>query len=95
MDVREPFDLVAEHLDPHGELFVGRMNLDHVAADAKRPAAEGGVVAVVLQLDEFAQQLVAVDFVADADGDDAGLVLVRRSEAEDAGDAGDDHHVAA
>jgi hypothetical protein len=64
-----PLDLVAEHLDAHGELLVHREDLDRVAPDPERAAGEGEVVAAVLVADELAQQLVALDAVADPEPD--------------------------
>jgi hypothetical protein len=48
-----------------------------------------------LQVGKAAQQLVAVDGIADANADDAGLVVVGTAEAKDAGDAGDDDDIVA
>ncbi len=62
----ELVDLVAEELDPQRELLVHRDDLDGVAAHAERAAGEGQVVAGVLHADELAQQLVALDDLADA-----------------------------
>ena len=66
--IASALDLVAEQLDPVAELLVGRPELDHVAADAELAALERDVVAVVLDVDELQQHLVAVDDVADAGG---------------------------
>ena len=90
----QPLDLVAEHLDPHGQLLVDREDLDGVAPDPERPAGEGQVVAGVLHLDEAAEQLVALDLHADLEPDHPVDVLLRRAEAVDAGHRGDHDHVA-
>ena len=90
----EALDLVAEHLDPDRELLVDREDLDRVATDPEGAAGEGQVVAGVLDLDEPAQQLVALDGVADLERDHAVDVLLRRAEAVDARDRGDDDDVA-
>ena len=66
VDDGEGLDLVAEQLDAEGELFVGRPELDHVAADAELAALEVDVVAVVLDVDQLEEHLVAVDQLADA-----------------------------
>jgi hypothetical protein len=88
-------DLVTEHLDTDGEFLVDREDLDGVAADPEGAAAEGQVVARVLDVHEAAQQLVAVDLVADPEGDHAVHVLLGRTEAVDAGDGGDHDDVTA
>jgi hypothetical protein len=91
----DALDLVAEHLDADRELLVDREHLDRVAPHAERAAGEGEVVAGVLDVDEPAQQLVALDGVADGQPDHAVDVLLRRAEAVDAGDRGHDDDVAA
>ena len=89
----QPFDLVAEHLDPDGELLVDREDLDRVAADPERAAGERQVVAGVLDLHEPAQQLVALDLVADPQLDHPVDVLLRGAETVDAGDRRDNHDI--
>ena len=61
VEVLQALDLVAEQQRAERGLLVGREDLQRVAAHAERAAAERRVVAVVLQADELAQQLVAVD----------------------------------
>ena len=95
MERGEGLDLVAEHLDADGQLLVDREDLDGVAADAEGAAAEGHVVARVLDVDEAAQQVVPVDLVADLERDHPVHVLLRRTEAVDAGDGGDHDDVPA
>ena len=95
VEVRDLLDLVAEHRDPVGGLGVRRLDLDHVALDPEAAAAEQGVVADVLDVDQLPQHHVAVGLLADGEEDDALLVLLRRAEAVDAGDGRDDDRVAA
>src|SRR2546427_1473551 len=40
IDGAQTIDLIAPHLDAKGVIFVGRMNFDHVPADAKRAPAQ-------------------------------------------------------
>jgi hypothetical protein len=54
-------DLVAEQANPEGVLLVRRHDLDDVAAHAESAAAELDVVAFVLDLDQLAQDVVALD----------------------------------
>ena len=64
VDRHQRVDVVAEQLDAQRVLLVGREDLDHVAADAEGAARELVVVALVLELDELAQDLIAVDALA-------------------------------
>ena len=94
VEVLQALDLVAEQQHPERGLLVGREDLQRLPAHAERAAAERRVVAVVLQRDELAQQLVAVHVVALDDHLAVRVVGLGRAEAEDAGDRGDDDHVA-
>ena len=95
VEVLEALDLVAEQDRPERRLRVRGEDLQRVAADAERPAPERGVVAVVLEVDELAQELVAVDVGALDQRLQVVVVGVRRAEAEDRRHRGDDQHVAA
>ena len=64
VEVLQALDLVAEERRAEGRLGVGREDLERLPAHAERAAAERRVVARVLDRDELAQQLVAVDEVA-------------------------------
>ena len=95
VEVLQALHLVAEQQRPERRLLVGREDLQRVPAHAERAAAQRRVVAVVLQVHELAQELVAVHVLA-LDDDLAVLVVgLRRAEAEDARHRGDDDHVAA
>ena len=62
IDFVQRLDLVAEELDSYRALlFVGRKNLDRVAAHPERPAMKIVVVALILDVHQLAQHLVAVD----------------------------------
>ena len=66
IDLVDRLDLVAEQRDAPGAVLVmRRKQLDRVAAHPEAAAEEIVVVAAVLQLDEFRQQLGAVDPAAD------------------------------
>ena len=91
---RAEFDLAAPHLDAEGALFVGRMDFDDVAAHAKRAAAQV-FAALVLNVHQAAQQGFARDLLAGFEHDHHAEIRFGRAEAVDAGDGGDDDHVAA
>ena len=95
VEVLQALDLVAEQQRPERGLGVGGEHLQRVAADPERAAPERGVVAVVLEVDELAQQLVAVDLAALEQDLAVVVVGLRRAEAEDRRHRRDDHHVAA
>ena len=95
VEVLEALDVVAEQRRAVGGLRVGGEDLQRLAAHAERPAAERLVVARVLDRDELAQQRVAVDLVAAAQDLHVHVVRLRRAEAEDARDGGDDEDVPA
>ena len=76
-------------------LFVRRIDLDDVAADAERAAAEVVVVALVLDLDQLAEDLLAADPLAALERQQHAVVRLGRAEAVDARHAGDDDDVAA
>ena len=94
VEVLDRLDLIAEERDPVGRLGVGGHDLEHLAAHAEGAAAEHLVVALVLHLDQLAQNLVAVDRVADLEQLHFFVVDLGRPDPVDAGDGGDDDHVA-
>ncbi len=94
VDLGDPLDLVAEELDPDDPVLGRRDELEGVAADPEAGPLEGLVVALVLEVDQVAQDGVAPVLAAPAQAQDRGPVVDRRAEAVDAADAGHDDHVA-
>ncbi len=90
----DPLDLVAEELDPDDAIVRGRPDLERVAADPEACSLQRLVVALVLQIDQVAEDRVAPVLAALAQPEDRGAVVDRGAEAVDAADAGDDDHVA-
>ena len=88
-------DLVPEQADPQPELFVGGEDLDDVAADPEGAPRELVIVALVLNLHELAEDLVALDPLTALERQDERVVRLRRSEAVDARYARDDDDVVA
>ena len=95
VDVVERVDVVPEELDADGELLVCGDDVHRVPLHAEGTAGEGDVVAVVLDVHEQAEELVAVDFLVHPKDDGAVQVGLRGTQAVDAGDRADDNHVAA
>src|SRR3546814_19466246 len=69
---------------PGAVLVVRRKDVDGVAAHAEGAALEGGVVALVLQLDQLLQQIGAVHFLPGLHLHRHGGVGLRRADAVDA-----------
>ena len=95
VEMRDLLDLVAEHRHPVGRLLVRRLDLDHIPLDAELAAAEQRVVARVVDVDELAEDDVAVLVLAHVQHDDPLLVLLGRAEAVDRRDGRDDDGVVA
>ena len=90
------FDLVAEHRQPPGAVFVMcREDFQHVAAHPEGAAMEIVVVAPVLQLDEAAHDVARVGALADLQRHDHLRIGFHRADTVDAGHRGDDDHVVA
>ncbi len=93
VDLGDPLDLVAEELDPDDPIVRRRPDLERVAPDPEARPLERLVVALVLQIDQMAEDGVAPVLAAAAQAEDGRAVVDRRAEAVDAADAGDDDHV--
>ena len=96
IELDDLLDLVAEEADPPGHvLVVRREDLQIVAAHAEIAALEGGVVALVLQRDELADDLALVVARALLQVEDHRRIGFDRADAVEAADRGDDDHVVA
>ena len=84
VEAADPLHLVAEQLDAHGLLLVGGVELDGVAPHPEVAPGEHGVVAVVVEVHQLAQQVALVDGVAGAHHEDPLAVLLGRPQAVDA-----------
>ena len=93
VELGDALDLVAEELHPDREVVVRRVDLERVAADAELPPDEALVVALVLDVDEMPQHVVAPHPLAFHQPHRDGAVVDGRAKAVDAGDRGDDDHV--
>src|SRR5205814_2195515 len=75
------------------ELLRSGPNLDHVAADSELAAGNGHVVALVLNVYQAKEEIVALDNLAFFEVDHHALVIAGRAQPIDAGDTGDDDDV--
>ena len=94
VELGDPLDLVAEELDADERLLGRRLELERVAADPETGAGQGRVVALVLEVDEVAQDGVAPVLAAGPQLEHGRAVVDRGAEAVDAGHGRDDDHVA-
>ena len=95
IDLRERFDLVAEHFDAVGHVIVGGIDFDDVAAHAEGAAAEIAFAALVENVDQLAGDVAALDLLPFFQEEHHAVVGLGRAEAVDAADRGDDQAVAA
>ena len=94
IDFADGFDLAAPEFDADGEIVIGRIDFDRVAANAEGAAAEI-FAAFILDFDELAKNRFARDGVAFFEHEHHAVVGFGRADAVDAGDGGDDDDVAA
>ena len=90
----DALDLVAPELHPHRDLLVGGEDLQRVAAHAELARGEDGVVALVENGDQVPEESLPVLRLPLAEADDHPAVLLRVTQAIDAGDRGHDDDVA-
>ena len=96
IELDDPLDILAEHGNTPGAVFrMGGEYFDDVATDAEIAALERLVVAPVLQLDEVFQQCALIDRGFLIEIKRHRRIGLRRADAVDARDRGDDHHIAA
>ena len=91
IDLGNSFDLIAPPFDAQGFLaLVGREDFDHVAAHAEGAAGKVHVVALVLDLDQAAQDGIAPDLDPDREIDLHAQIRLGRADAVDARHRGHD-----
>ena len=95
VEAGEPVDLVAEKFNPHGILGIGRAKLDGVAPHAKLAARQLEIVALVLHLTQPGEKVLPRQELPPGHRADHVRVVLRRAQAVDARDAGDDEDVPA
>jgi hypothetical protein len=93
VDLDDPFHLVAEEVDPDDVLAVRRLDLQDVAAHAELRPPQCRVVALVLEVDEVAEDPVAAVVPAALELDDGRPIVHRRSQPVDRRDRCHDHDV--
>ena len=87
-------DLIAEKLDPVGELvLIRRKNLDYIAAHAEGAAVKVEVAPVVLDVDELRNDLIPVLLLSRAETYHHVLIVGRAAEAVNTGDTRDHDHI--
>jgi hypothetical protein len=94
VEVVDRLDLVAEQVHPVGRLGERREDLDHLPLHPEGATGERRLIARVLHANELAHQGIAVDRLPDLEQLHHPVVKLRRADAEDARDRGDDDDVA-
>ena len=94
INLAQRFNFVAPQLDAIGVVVVGGVELNHVAANAKRAAPEVVIVALIKNLDQPLGNLFPADALALLEHQQHAVIGLRRSQAVDAAYAGDDNAIA-
>ena len=94
VDLRQALHFVAPQLDAIGVIVVRRIDLDHVAAHAKSAAREIVVVALVQNLHQLRDNLVARNLLPLFQHEQHAVVRFRRPQAVDAAHARHNHAIA-
>ncbi len=84
VELGDPLDLVAEELDPDEGLLGSGLELERVAAHPEPGAAQGRIVALVLEIDQLPEDRVAAVLAADPEAEDGRAIVDRRPESVDA-----------
>ena len=95
IDLGEPNDLVVFQHDADGRVSIRREELDLIAMHPKGAALEHALLAPVVDLDQAAQQRLASHLLTLLEQQQHAVVGLGRAEPVNAGDRGDDDHVAA
>ena len=95
VDLDHAVDLVPEELHPHGEVVVGGEDLQHLPPHAVLAPGEAGVVALVLDVVQVAQEAIPAPHLPALEVHRDGAVGLGGADAVDAGDAGHDQDVPA
>ena len=95
VEARDPLDLVAPQLDPDRLLLVRGKHFDRIAAHAEGAALERDVVALVQDVHQAAQNLLAWDLFADFEVEHQSAVVDRVAQSVDARHRCHDDHVPA
>src|SRR6266568_3080498 len=94
IDLPKSVNLISPHFDAIALIFVGGVNLDHVAANAESAATQV-FAALVLNVHETAEERLSRSLVALFQHDQHSVIGFGRAETVDAGNGGDDDDVAA
>ena len=95
VDLAEGLDLLAPHCDPVSVILIGGEDFDHVAAHPEVSTPEVDVVALVLDLDQPAQDVLAADLLPFLEQEQHPVIGFGRAKAVNATDARDNQAVAA
>jgi len=83
IELGDALDFIAPELNPQRNLLVGGKDVERIAAHTERTPVKIHIIALELQVEQLAQQFVAVAHLADTDWNDDLPVLVGRTETVD------------
>ena len=93
IDLADAFDLISPEADAQGVVAVGRLHLQHIPTHAEFRPLQGRVVALVKDVDQVAQDLIAAYHLAYGQLQGHLPIILWAAQAVDAGDRSDDYHI--
>src|SRR6266446_3430531 len=94
IDLSHALDLVAKEFDTYSHILVGREYLQHIPAHAETPANEVSIIALILDFRQVAQNLLPPSLFSHLQGQYDLPIFFRAAQAKDAGNRGDNQHIA-
>ena len=88
------FNLITKHLNTNSKLFIHGDDFDCVSPDAECATLESNIVALVLNINEFAQKSIAFNLIPHTQLDHAVHILLRCSQSIDTGHCCNHNHIA-
>src|SRR5581483_8312456 len=93
VDLRQRFDLISPQFDAVSHVLVCGINLDHISANPKGAAPKLTVGTLIKDLDEFASDVLALDFLTFFKEEEHAVISFRRSQSVNAAHRGDDENI--
>jgi hypothetical protein len=92
-DLHDTLNLIAPEFNPERRLLISRLNLQGVTSNTESASREIIVVSFILHIHQTSDDLVSIISLALLNTEGKAAILLRFSQAVDAGDRGNDDHI--